>query len=128
MPAAVEHAVMHSRLLNLGATALLYAIVAQPCLAAPANAATPVVFKIWNNTTVPITALYDKDSRQDFWGINDLQQPLKPGHFFYIKFEQTSYAHCPSMSHDVKLVFATRAVKVLSKVAVCKFDVHVNRP
>ncbi len=119
---------MNRRLLNLTAIALLYAIVAQPCFATFAIAATPVVFKIWNDTTVPITALYDKDSRQDFWGINDLQQPLKPGHFFYIKFEQTSYAHCPNMWHDVRLVFATGAVKVLSKVAVCKYDVHVNQP
>ena len=53
MPAAVERTVMHNRLVNPGATALLYAIVAQPCFATPANAATPVVFKIWNNRPSP---------------------------------------------------------------------------
>ena len=119
---------MNRRLLNFGAITLLCAVVAQASFATPASAATPVVFKIYNDTTVPITHLYDKDSRQSNWGINDLQQPLGPGHFFYIKFEQTSYAHCPDMLHDVKLIFATGAVKVLSKVAVCKYDVHINRP
>ncbi len=92
------------------------------------NAADAVVFKVWNDTSVPIVALYDKDSRQDNWGINDLANPIAPGHYFYIKFTQNSYAHCPGMLHDVKLVFAGGKVKVLSKVAVCEYDVHVNRP
>ncbi len=119
---------MNRLLLNRSGIAWLGLLLAQPYLATPAIAANAVVFKIYNDTAVPITQLYDKDSRQDFWGINDLQQPLAPGRFFYIKFEQTSYAHCPTMLHDVKLVFSTGAVKVLSKVAVCKVDVHINRP
>jgi hypothetical protein len=107
---------------------------------AKAPAAQDVVFKIWNDTHVPITAIYNKDSRQDNWGWNDLQtvgsgnpfsgsvHPIQPGHYFYIKFAQNSYAHCPTMMQDVKLVFSNGAVKVLRKLEVCKYDVHVNTP
>jgi len=107
--------------LAIGAAAQLF-------LAPRADAATSVVFKIWNDTTVPIKELYDKDSRQDYWGINDLPAPVAPGHYFYIKFEQTSYAHCPSMLHDVKLIFANGQSKILTKVKVCEYDVHINKP
>jgi hypothetical protein len=96
--------------------------------AARADAANPVVFKIFNDTTLPIKELYDKDSRADFWGINDLSAPVQPGHFFYIKFTQNSYAHCPNMLHDVKLVFANGKTKVLTKIDVCQYDVHVHKP
>ena len=105
-----------------------------------APAAQDVVFRIYNDTHVPITAIYNKDSRQDNWGWNDLQSagsgnpfsgavhPIAPGHYFYIKFTQNSYSHCPAMMQDIKLVFSTGAVKVLRKVEVCKYDVHVNTP
>jgi hypothetical protein len=93
-----------------------------------ARAGDYVTFKIWNDTQVAITQLYDKDSRQDVWGINDLQDnPVRPGHYFFIRMEQNSYSHCPNMLHDVKLVFANGAVKLLRKLEVCKYDVHVNR-
>lgn len=107
---------------------------------APAAAANDVVFKIYNDTHVPITAIYNKDSRQSNWGWNDLQSvgsgnpfsgtvhPIAPGKYFYIKFAQNSYAHCPTMQQDVKLVFAGGAVKVLRNVDVCEYDVHVNKP
>lgn len=104
------------------------AVAASLCPAAKAGAADAVVFKIWNDTTVPVVELYDKDSRQDNWGINDLSKPIPPGHYFFIKFTQNSYAHCPGMMHDVKLVFAGGKVKVLTKVPVCEYDVHVNHP
>jgi len=73
-------------------------------------------------------------------GWNDLQtvgsgnpfsgtvHPIQPGHYFYIKFKQDSYAHCPTMMQDVKLVFSNGAVKVLRKLEVCKYDVHINTP
>lgn len=110
--------------------AALFVAASILCHAKPGGAlgAEYVVFKIWNDTSVPITQLYDKDSRQSFWGINDVQgHPVQPGHYFYIRFEQNSYARCPGMLHDVRLVFANGAVKVLNKVEVCKYDVHVNR-
>ena len=105
-----------------------------------APAAQTIVFKIYNDTHVPITAIYNKDSRQDNWGWNDLQSvgsgnpfsgkvsPIQPGHYFYIKFAQNSYARCPTMQQDVKIVFSNGAVKILSKVDVCKYDVHINKP
>jgi len=105
-----------------------------------AAAAQTVVFKIYNDTHVPIAAIYNKDSRQDNWGWNDLQDvgsgnpfsgtvhTLQPGHSFYIRFSENSYAHCPAMAQDVKLVFSNGAVKVLRNVAVCKYDVHINTP
>ncbi len=99
-----------------------------------------VTFKIWNDTHVAIAQLYDKDSRQDAWGINDVQDvgsganplagtihPVQPGHYFYIRLEQNSYAHCPTMLHDVKLVFSNGDVKIIRKIEICKYDVHVNR-
>ena len=109
-------------------------------IATPAVGASDVIFKIWNDTHVPITGIYNKDSRQSNWGWNDLQSagdtnpyagkvtPIQPGHFFYIRFKEDSYAHCPDMLQDVKLVFAGGAVKVLDKVPVCKVDVHINKP
>lgn len=112
----------------------------QTIAAVPAIGATDVTFKIWNDTNVPITGIYNKDSRQNNWGWNDLQSvgdgnpfagkvtPIDPGHFFYIRFKQGSYAHCPDMLQDVKLVFANGAVKVLDKVPVCKVDVHIHKP
>jgi hypothetical protein len=94
----------------------------------PATAADYVVFKIWNDTKVPITALYDKDFRQGNWGVNDLQGAVQPGHYFYPRLAQNSYGHCPGMLHDVKLVFGNGDVKVLSKVDVCQYDnADVNR-
>ena len=109
--------------------AVLLSLVGLPLLAAlPAAAASDVIFKIWNDTHVPITAIYDKDSRQSNWGVNDLLNPIPPGHFFYIRFKQNSYAHCPGMLHDARLVFANGDVKMISKVPVCQVDVHVNKP
>lgn len=108
--------------------------------AASADAGGDVVFKIYNDTSVAITKIYNKDSRQSNWGWNDLQgvgsanplegkvTPVQPGHSFYIRFKQNSYAHCPDMTQDIKLVFANKAVKVLDKVPVCNVDVHVHRP
>lgn len=93
-----------------------------------AEAASPIIFKVYNQTTVPITQIYDKDSSRDFWGINDISSPIAPGHFFYIKFTQNSYSHCPKMLHDVKLVFANGKTKILTKIDVCEYDVHVNKP
>lgn len=105
-----------------------------------ASAAGDVVFRIYNDTHVPLTAIYNKDSRQNDWGWNDLQSvgsgnpfsgpvhPIQPGHYFYINFKQNSYAHCPTMQQDVKLVFSNGAVKVLRKIDVCKVDVHINTP
>jgi hypothetical protein len=121
------------------AAVMLASVFCQVGLTRSAAGAQYVVFKIWNDTKVPVTQLYDKDSRQGDWGINDLQDisasnpftgkvhPVQPGHYFYIRLEQNSYAHCPGMRHDVRLVFANGDVKVLSKVDVCKYDVHVNR-
>jgi hypothetical protein len=114
---------------RMTATLLLASGLAQLALGGRARGAEYVVFKIWNDTNVPITQLYDKDSRQAPWGIDDLQgHPIRPGHYFYIRMEQDSYAHCPGLLHDVRLVFANGAVKTLSKVEVCKYDVHVNKP
>lgn len=139
--AAVEeepHMWNHSlRVLSFGALA--------PCVvafgsAARANAAGDVVFKIYNDTSVAITEIYNKDSRQSNWGWNDLQgvgsanplegkvTPVQPGHSFYIRFKQNSYAHCPEMTQDLKVVFANKAVKVLDKVPVCNVDVHLHKP
>ena len=71
------------------ATSILFA------LPRAVRAAEYVTLKIFNDTQVPITQLYDTDSRQDNWGINDLQAPVQPGHYFYIRLRQNSYAHCP---------------------------------
>jgi len=119
----------------------VFAFVALLCCGtAGAGAAGDVVFKVFNDTHVAMTAIYNKDSRQDNWGWNDLQEvgsadplsgkitPIQPGRFFYIRFKQSSYAHCPDMEQDVKIVFAGGAVKVLDRVPVCKVDVHINRP
>ena len=107
---------------------------------AVARASDDVVFKIYNDTNVAITEIYNKDSRQSNWGWNDLQEPgasnpyegkvtpIAPGHYFFIRFKQNSYAHCPDMTQDVKLVFANKAVKMLDRVPVCKVDAHINRP
>lgn len=111
--------------ITLGA---LGAVAAQLLLPPRADAAAPVVFRIYNETTVPITELYDKDPRQGFWGVSDLENPLQPAHFFYIKFRQDSNSHCPNKLRDVKLVFANGATKVYDKIDVCKYDIHVHKP
>jgi hypothetical protein len=118
-----------AKLLIKSVLAAVAIVGATELLGAPrSDAANSVVFKIWNDTTVPIKELYDKDSRHDYWGINDLSTPVAPGHYFYIKFEQNSYAHCPSMLHDVKLIFANGQSKILTKIKVCEYDVHINKP
>jgi hypothetical protein len=106
----------------------LGAVAAQLFLLTSADAAAPVVFRIYNDTTVPITELYDKDPHQGFWGVSDLESPLQPAHLFYIKFTQSSYSHCPNKLRDVKLVFANGATKVYEKIDVCKYDIHVHKP
>ncbi len=103
----------------------LAVVAAQLLLPYPAGAAGPVVFRVYNDTTVSITELYDKPPSQGFWGVSDLENPLKPGHFFYIKF--TDSTHCPKL-RDVKLVFANGATKSYANIDVCKYDIHVHKP
>jgi hypothetical protein len=115
--------------LRLTVLGCLTAAAAQLFFASRAVAANDVVFTIYNDTTVPIAQLYDKPSSQSFWGVDDLEgTPVKPGHFFYIKFEQSSYRHCPNILRDVKLVFANGQTKVYTKIDACKYDIHVHKP
>jgi hypothetical protein len=117
---------MPNAALRLGVAALATSVFFAPQRAV--RAAEYVTLKIFNDTHVPITQLYDMASRQDNWGINDLQAPVQPGHYFYIRLRQNSYAHCPGLLHDVKLIFANGATKVVRKIDVCKYDLHVDRP
>jgi hypothetical protein len=119
---------MPNAAIRVGVAVLATSVAFRIGLPASARAAEYVTLKIFNDTHVPITQLYDVDSRQDNWGINDLQAPVQPGHYFYIRLRQNSYAHCPGILHDVKLIFANGATKVVRKIDVCKYDLHVDRP
>lgn len=93
-----------------------------------AQAAKYVTFTIYNDTNVRIVELYDRKSGQSFWGIDDLTSPVLPGHSFYIRLEQNSYEHCPSVYRDVKVIFANGAVKVLPRIPFCEYnEAHINK-
>jgi hypothetical protein len=125
---------------RIPAIAALLSIALQIGGYARASAADDVIFKIYNDSKVPMTAIYDKPSSQKNWGVNDLAdmnatadpynapvRPVAPGHFFYIRLAQNGYSHCPGILLDVKIVFANGHVKQDSGIDVCKYDLHVSR-
>ncbi|HLI95826.1 MAG TPA: hypothetical protein VKT72_07035 [Candidatus Baltobacteraceae bacterium] len=107
--------------------------------ALPAQAAQYVVLRIYNDARVPITQLNDRQTGQASWGINDLAdmgstanpyaapvRPIAPGRFFYIRYEESAYDHCPMM-RDVRVVFANGTVKIARAIDACKYDVHFSK-
>jgi hypothetical protein len=55
-----------------------------------------------------------KDSRQRFWGVNDLVQPRAAGAFLLSQVVRNSYADFPNVLHD--------------RVRVYQYDAHIHTP